>query len=187
MSSPDTRSSSSGSSTKLTPSTYLSDENAFRRAFDLEFNAALADARSKLDDAATMAPRVVETAFVNVWQQRANLTSHEQFKKTLADELHHGAARALSRRAAAHRFGGSNARDEHTMTGTHPATVDGDVEAAWSRIIRTIKGEGDTAAAHRFGSERSRCRRAGFSSPPRIDRMFVRTLASIYYGAPWDL
>ena len=149
MSSPDTRSSSSGSSTKLTPSTYLSDENAFRRAFDLEFNAALADARSKLGDAATMAPRVVETAFVNVWQQRANLTSHEQFKKTLADELHHGAARALSRRAAAHRFGGSNARDEHTMTGTHPATVDGDVEAAWSRIIRTIKGEGDTAAAHR--------------------------------------
>lgn len=156
MSSPDTRSSSSGSSTKLTPGTYLSDENAFRQAFDAEFSAALADAKSQLGEAATMAPRVVETAFVNVWQQRANLTSHEQFKKTLADEVHHGAARALSRRAAAHRFGGSNARDEHTMTGTHPATANGDAEEAWSRITRTIKGEGHTAAAHREAASATR-------------------------------
>lgn len=149
MSSPDTRSSSPASSPPLTPPTYLSDENAFRRAFDAEFNAALADARGKLGDAAALAPRVVETAFVNVWQQRASLVTHEQFKKTLADELHHGTARALSRRAAAHRFGGANARDEHTMTGTHPATADADAEAAWSRITRTIHGEGHTATAHR--------------------------------------
>lgn len=148
MSSPNTRSGSPSSSTPLTPSTYLSDENAFRRAFDAEFNAALADARNSLGEAAALAPRVVETAFVNVWQQRASIVTHEQFKKTLADELHHGTARALSRRAAAHRFGG-NARDERTMTGTHPATADGDSEAAWSRILRTIHGEGHTAAAHK--------------------------------------
>ncbi|HTI64948.1 MAG TPA: FecR domain-containing protein [Gemmatimonadaceae bacterium] len=149
MPSPDTRSSSPNSSASLTPSTYLNDESAFRRAFDAEFNSALADARSKLGDATTLAPRVVETAFVNVWQQRASLVTHDQFKKTLDDEVHHGAARALSRRAAAHRFGGSNARDEHTMTGTHPATADADPEAAWSRIVRTIHGEGHTADAHR--------------------------------------
>jgi ferric-dicitrate binding protein FerR (iron transport regulator) len=148
MSSPDTRS-SSPASPPLTPSTYLGDENALRRAFDAEFSAALADARAKLGDAAALAPRVVETAFVNVWQQRASLVTHEQFKKTLADELHHGVARALSRRAAAHRFGGANARDEHTMTGTHAATAEGDPEAAWSRITRTIHGEGNTAAAHK--------------------------------------
>lgn len=149
MSSPDTRPTSpASSSVPRTAPIYLSDENAFRRAFDAEFNAALADARSKLGDAATLASRVVETAFVNVWQQRSSLTTHDQFKQTLADELHHGAARALSRRAAAHRFGGSNARDEHTMTGTHPATADGDPEAAWSRITRTIHGEGHTADAH---------------------------------------
>ena len=156
MSSPDTRSSSPNSSTPLTPSAYLSDENAFRRAFDAEFNAALADARSKLGDAATLAPRVVETAFVNVWQQRASLVTHEQFKKTLADEVHHGAARALSRRAAAHRFGGANARDENTMTGTHPATADADADAAWSRITRTIHGEGHTAAAHKEAASATR-------------------------------
>ena len=156
MSSPDTRSPSPSSSPPLAPSTYLSDESAFRRAFDAEFNGALADARSKLGDAATLAPRVVETAFVNVWQQRASLVTHDQFKKTLADEVHHGAARALSRRAAAHRFGGSNARDENTMTGTHPATVDGDPEAAWSRITRTIHGEGSTARAHREAASATR-------------------------------
>jgi ferric-dicitrate binding protein FerR (iron transport regulator) len=155
MSSPDTRSSSPSSSTPLTPSTYLSDEKAFRRVFDSEFNAAIADARSKLGDAATLAPRVVETAFVNVWQQRASLVTHDQFKKTLADEVHHGAARALSRRAAAHRFGG-NARDEHTMTGTHPATGDADPEAAWSRITRTIQGEGHTATAHKEAASATR-------------------------------
>ena len=57
-------------------------------------------------DAPALAPRVVETAFVNVWQQRATLTSLQQFKKVLADEVTHGAARALSRRVSAQRFGG---------------------------------------------------------------------------------
>lgn len=150
MPSPDTR---TASSSPLSPSSYLADENAFRRAFDLEYNGAMADARAKLGDAAaSLAPRVVETAFVNVWQQRASLTAHDQFKKVLQDEVNHGAARALSRRAAAHRFGGGGAsasRDESTMTGTHPASPTADPDAAWSRIIRTIHGEGNTAAAHR--------------------------------------
>ena len=149
MPSPDTR---TASSSPLSPSSYLADENAFRRAFDLEYNGAMADARAKLGDAVSLAPRVVETAFVNVWQQRASLTAHDQFKKVLQDEVNHGAARALSRRAAAHRFGGGGAsagRDESTMTGTHPASPTADPEAAWSRIVRTIHGEGHTADAHR--------------------------------------
>ena len=155
MSSPDTR---TASASPLTPASYLADESAFRRAFDLEFNAAMADANAKLGDAPTLAPRVVETAFVNVWQQRANITAHDQFKKVLQDELHHGAARALSRRAAAHRFGGAAAssRDAQTMTGTHPATAEADPEAAWSRIVRTIHGEGHTAEAHRAAASATR-------------------------------
>jgi len=144
----------------LTPSPFLGDENALRRAFDLEFNAAIAEARSKLGDATSLAPRVVETAFVNVWQQRGSLTAHEQFKTVLMTEIHHGAARALSRRHAAGRFGsgasGSVARDEQTMTGTHAASADADPEAAWSRITRTIHGEGHTAEAHRAAASATR-------------------------------
>jgi ferric-dicitrate binding protein FerR (iron transport regulator) len=153
MSSPDTR---TASSSPLTPASYLADENAFRRAFDLEFHGAMADARARLGEAVSLAPRVVETAFVNAWQQRANLTAHEQFKQVLQDEVTHGAARALSRRAAAHRFGGASARDESTMTGTHPATSDADPETAWSRIVRTIHGEGHTAEAHRAAASATR-------------------------------
>ena len=157
MSSPDTRSTTSPS-TPLTPASYLADENALKRAFDLEFNAAIAEARTKLGDATSLAPRVVETAFVNVWQQRASLTAHEQFKSVLTTEIHHGAARALSRRHAAGRFGGAAGatRDEQTMTGTHAATADADSEAAWSRISRTIHGEGHTAEAHRAAASATR-------------------------------
>ena len=157
MSSPDTRTTTP---TPVTGGSYLADESALKRAFDLEFNAAIAEARSKLGDATSLAPRVVETAFVNVWQQRGSLTAHDQFKNVLMTEIHHGAARALSRRHAAGRFGGgasgSVARDEQTMTGTHPATADADPEAAWSRITRTIHGEGHTAEAHRAAASATR-------------------------------
>jgi ferric-dicitrate binding protein FerR (iron transport regulator) len=136
--------------------TYLRDETALRRVFDAEFAGAMATAQEKLHDAPTLAPRVVETAFVNVWQQRATLTSLQQFKKVLADEVSHGAARALSRRVSAQRFGGSNARDEQTMTGTHPASPQADAEEAWSRITRTIRGEGNTAAAHKASASAGR-------------------------------
>lgn len=160
MSSPDTRTTTpSPSPTPLTAESFLADENALKRAFDLEFNAAIAEARSKLGDATSLAPRVVETAFVNVWQQRGSLTAHEQFKSVLTTEIHHGAARALSRRHAAGRFGsggGSVARDEQTMTGTHSATAEADPEAAWSRITRTIRGEGHTAEAHRAAASATR-------------------------------
>jgi ferric-dicitrate binding protein FerR (iron transport regulator) len=155
MPSPDARSDSTSPGTPASPA-YLRDETALRRAFDAEFAGAMASASEKLKDATALAPRVVETAFVNVWQQRESLTSLQQFKQVLADEITHGAARALSRRAAAHRFGASAARDEQTMTGTHAASPQADVEEAWSRITRTIRGEGNTAAAHKAAASAGR-------------------------------
>ena len=151
MPSPDAHTDSTSSPAQSSPavSAYLRDETALRRAFDAEFAGAMATAREKLKDASNLAPRVVETAFVNVWQQRETLTSLQQFKQVLADEVTHGSARALSRRHAAQRFGGgASTRDEQTMTGTHAASPQADAEEAWSRITRTIRGEGNTAAAH---------------------------------------
>ena len=98
MASQDARTDSPSSVTPPQSSaTYLRDETALRRAFDAEFAGAMATAREKLQDAPALVPRVVETAFVNVWQQRATLTSLQQFKKVLADEVSHGAARALDK------------------------------------------------------------------------------------------
>jgi len=159
MPSPDAPTDSNTSPAQSSPAAaaYLRDETALRRAFDAEFTGAMAAAREKLKDAGNLAPRVVETAFVNVWQQRETLTSLQQFKQVLADEVTHGAARALSRRHAAQRFGGgASARDEQTMTGTHPATPQADAEEAWSRITRTIRGEGNTAAAHKAAASAGR-------------------------------
>jgi ferric-dicitrate binding protein FerR (iron transport regulator) len=157
MASQDARTDSPSSVNASPPSpAYLRDETALRRAFDAEFAGAMAAATEKLKDAPALAPRVVETAFVNVWQQRASLTSLQQFKKVLADEITHGSARALSRRVAAQRFGGSASRDETTMTGTHAASPQADAEEAWSRITRTIRGEGSTGAAHKAAASAGR-------------------------------
>lgn len=133
---------------------YLNNEESLRKAFDSEYKSAVDSARTQLGDAQTLAPRVVETAFLNVWQQRATIATHEQFQKVLQDEVHHGAARALSRRIAAHRFSGS--RDEKTVTGTHQATGEANPEQSWAQITRTIRGEGDTAAAHKQVASASR-------------------------------
>ena len=60
--SPDARTASPSS---LTPSSILTDEAALKREFDAQFASSLAAARAQLgDDATAMAPRVVETAFV---------------------------------------------------------------------------------------------------------------------------
>jgi len=83
----------------------LGDELALKRAFDSEYSACIESARTQLGDAAPQAPRIVETAFVNAWNQRALFASSDQLKSFLGEEVKHGASRFLSRRAAAHRFG----------------------------------------------------------------------------------
>src|SRR5262252_6057179 len=151
MASQDARTDSPSSvTTPPSAGAYLRDETALRRAFDAEFAGAMAAAREKLQNAPALAPRVVETAFVNVWQQRATLTSLQQFKKVLQDEVTHGAARALSRRVSAQRFGGSASRDEQTMTGTHPATAQADAvlaSVASPNIQPIASGAGQTGTA----------------------------------------
>src|SRR6059058_2154930 len=93
----------SGSPSSL--SSYLADESTLRRLFDAQYGTHIQRARTELGDAAPQAPRIVETAFINAWTKREELRDAAQFDAFITDEVHHGAARALSRRAAAHRFG----------------------------------------------------------------------------------
>src|SRR5256885_2273761 len=94
------------SPTSLNKASIFPDEAALKRVFDAEFGGALASAKSQLADAPNLAPRVVETTFVSLWNQRALLSTQDQLKATMADEIRHGAARALSRRHSAGRFAG---------------------------------------------------------------------------------
>src|SRR5215211_152164 len=89
----------------------LSDEAALRRVVESELPTLAAAARAKLGDAPALTPRVLEGAFVHAWQQRERFESPAALHTFLVDEVQHEAARALSRRAAAHRMGGGS--DSH--------------------------------------------------------------------------
>src|SRR5215213_8801065 len=115
-------------------STILADEQALKRAFDADFTTNLESARSQLGEAGTLAPKVVETAFVTAWNRRDTVRTGDDLKRIIADEIRHGSARALSRRASGHRFGalgGGAHADAHAATQADAATV-------WSHIERTL-------------------------------------------------
>jgi ferric-dicitrate binding protein FerR (iron transport regulator) len=141
MSSTDAR---TASPSPLTKSSVLADEAALKRVFDSEFDTCLASANAQLGDATALAPRVVESAFVTAWNQRAALGTQEQLKTLLSDEVRHGAARALSRRASAGRFaGGKHATGQHATASAAPA----DVWAHIEKSIHTTGAEAHAAAA----------------------------------------
>jgi ferric-dicitrate binding protein FerR (iron transport regulator) len=151
MSTPDARTASPSSLTNATG--VLPDEAALKRAFDAEFAQCLASAKTQLGEAGTLAPRVVETAFVNVWAQRATLGTQEHLKSVLSDEIRHGAARALSRRHSGARFGavgGAHAK-AHEVAADHEAPAH-----VWSQIERSLHGSGTTAEARKATADAGR-------------------------------
>ncbi|HXT17252.1 MAG TPA: FecR domain-containing protein [Gemmatimonadaceae bacterium] len=155
MSTPDARSTASPSS--LTPTSALTgplaDEAALKRAFDAEFAQCLASAKTQLGEAAAHAPRVVETAFLNAWGQRATLGNEDHLKSILSDEIRHGAARALSRRHSGGRFGavGGAAAKAHDLAADRETP-----EYVWGQIDRALHGTGETAEAHRAAADAGR-------------------------------
>jgi len=126
----------------------LADEPALRRAFDSEYSNCITSARDQLGDAASHAPKIVETAFVNAWTQRASFGGADQLKAFLADEVHHGASRALSRRAAAHRFGTHGGRDDVQLVSHSASSVAADAERSWNEITRAIHHTDSSSEAH---------------------------------------
>jgi ferric-dicitrate binding protein FerR (iron transport regulator) len=130
------------------PTPLLGDEAALRRAFDLEYSACVTSARSQLGEAESHAPRVVEAAFVNAWKQRASIADTEQLKAFLDAEVHRGASRALSRRAAAHRFGTHGGREEMRVAAHDGASSTTDAERSWAEIDRALHDTGPTTDAH---------------------------------------
>src|SRR5947209_1587968 len=126
----------------LTPPSILADEAALKRVFDAEFPAALAAATSQLGDASAMAPRVVETAFANLWSQRATIATQQALTAALTDEIRHGSARGMSVRHSAGRFAGG----KHA-TGQHAATASSSAADVWSHIERSLKAPGTASHA----------------------------------------
>jgi len=130
------------------PSLLLGDELALRRVFDLEYSGYIANARSQLGEAESHAPRIVEGAFINAWRQRQTLTTNAQLKTFLDEQVHHGASRALSRRAAAHRFGTHGGRDEVQSAAHGAASGAADAERSWTEVTKAIHDTGAPSDSH---------------------------------------
>lgn len=139
------RDSNAPQSLSALPSTALGDENALKSAFLIEYPALSSEARADLgEDAIALVPKVVEGAFVRAWDAREKIKTAEELHQFLVADVHHASARALSRRAAAHRFGNSVKHEDHHVSG------DVDPEQSWAHIQHALHGEehsADTLAA----------------------------------------
>ena len=119
--------------------TPIADEEALHDAFVAEYPTLAAEARAELGpDAAVLSPKVVEGAFVRAWDARAKFQTPAELHQFLVEDVHHAAARALSRRAAAQRFAG---HENHTKHAAHHPTDVVDMEQSWAHVLHALHGE----------------------------------------------
>ena len=123
----------------------LTDEHALEREFKSHYSALMQIATAELAEAATSAPRVVESAFRRAWDERERFHSEQELEAFLHDCIKHGAARERSRRAGLHRL------DTHAEVtgGTHgPSHVSGppDVDQAWAHLSQSLHRSSDGSA-----------------------------------------
>lgn len=112
----------------------LGDLNALERLFRARYTALSDQVRQDLADASASTPKVVETAFRTVWDERARLQTPEQVEAFLAEAIKHGAARERSRRAAAHRLeAGKGHAPKHASS-----TATMDVDQSWAHLSQSI-------------------------------------------------
>ena len=139
------------------PTLVLGDEEALKRAFLSEYPILSAEARAGLgDDAIALVPKVVEGAFVRAWDARTKLSTREELLAFLVDDVHHASARALSRRAAAHRFGGAAAH-----VASHVTSGEVNPEESWAHIQHALHGEEHSPGALAAVAAASRHEAAG--------------------------
>jgi len=137
-----------GTHTPVPTGVALADEDALRQVFHMEYSALYAEARAELgDNARALAPKVVEGAFVRAWDARARFRTPAEVHAFLVEDVHHAAARALSRRSAAHRLSGGAKQSAHEIK-------DETEDEAWKHIMHALHGEAHSpqalaeAAAH---------------------------------------
>jgi ferric-dicitrate binding protein FerR (iron transport regulator) len=143
------------------PAPMLPDEAALHRLFEAEFPPLVDSASRELGAAAALAPRVVESAFVHAWEQRARFETPAGLQAFLRDDVHHGVARTLSRRAAAHRLGHHGEAEHATAAGAMPggaavAAPPVDTEVAWMHVLHTIHDQGPKHEARAHAIEQTR-------------------------------
>ena len=135
---------SSGNDTIVGP---LSDETALERLFRTHFSALCSEAKSHLgEEAASAAPKVVEAAFRQAWDERDHIATEADLTTYLHDAVRRASARELSRRAGArHLAAGTQGSAAH-----HAANAAPDVDQSWHHLTRLLHPEAVRAEAQAY-------------------------------------
>jgi ferric-dicitrate binding protein FerR (iron transport regulator) len=129
------------------PAVALADEETLRRFFLEEYPALTEEARTDLGpDARALVGKVVEGAFVRAWDARARFRTPAEVHQFLVEDIHHAAARALSRRAGAHRLSGGGLAGGGGHVEAH-AVREETSEEAWAHIMSALHGESHSPKA----------------------------------------
>jgi ferric-dicitrate binding protein FerR (iron transport regulator) len=177
-----------GSSLSNAPETIdgpLRDEATLERLFRTHFSSLCDEARDHLgESAASAAPKVVESAFRQAWDDRAHIATEADLTVYLHDMVRRCAARELSRRAAAHHLGGA------APAAAHHATSAPDVDQAWAHLTRHLHPEANRAEAQAYAEKlrHEAAEHVGDLSKPRSWRIPVAlgiVGAALAGGAMW--
>ena len=126
--------------TQQTPTDVLAalrqgDEQALERLVRDRFASLNAEAVAELRDDPTGAPKVVERAFIRVWEARDQLDTPEKLEEFLHASVHEAAVRERSRRAARQRF--ENHHHVHSNGQSHGPTSE-TPEEAWQHVAAAV-------------------------------------------------
>lgn len=111
------------------------DEQALQRIFRESYAELITEAKSHLDDDDGAAARVVESAFVRVWEQHGSFQSADVLNVFLHSAVREGAVRERSRRAALRRFENNEKVHSKRPAANHaPSSVD----EAWQHLDKAI-------------------------------------------------
>jgi ferric-dicitrate binding protein FerR (iron transport regulator) len=164
----------------------LRDEAALERLFRANFTTLCEEARGHLgESAASAAPKVVEAAFRQAYDDRAQITSDADLTAYLHEAIRHAAARELSRRAGARHLGGAASGAAH-----HAANAVTDVDTAWAHLTRQLHPEAVRAEAQAYAEQlrHHAAEHVGDLSKPRSWKVpvFLGILAAaLAAGAMW--
>jgi ferric-dicitrate binding protein FerR (iron transport regulator) len=126
------------------------EEAALERILRDGYPALVEDAGKQLGDPAA-APRVVENAILQVWDERARLETPEELDKALKDAVHGNAVRHQRRAAALHRNQPAAGAPRAALAA--PMSVD----QVWTNVVAALHApKVDAAASHKQQADASR-------------------------------
>ena len=164
----------------------LRDEASLERLFRTHFSALCEEARGHLGEtAAGAAPKVVEAAFRQAYDDRAHIASEADLMAFLHEAVRHASARELSRRAGARHLAGATTGGAH-----HASNAAVDVDQAWAHLTRQLHPEVVRAEAQAYTEQlrHHAAEHVGDLSKPRswkVPVLLGLVAAALAAGAMW--